>query len=61
MDEYVSEIDFALQEYGIKNDLRLFGIEVNEYYEPQEKVLVPMQKDFLRTMVPKNFLYCTST
>jgi hypothetical protein len=61
MDEYVCEIDFALQNWGIKNELRLFGTEINEYYDPQKKYWFPMQKDSLQTMVPKNFLYCTST
>jgi hypothetical protein len=42
--EYENEIDFAVQEWGIKNELRLFGIEVNEYYDPQKKVCVPHAK-----------------
>ena len=46
IDDFIPEIDFALQEYGIKNDLRLFGIEVNEYYEPQKKVLIPFASGF---------------
>ena len=46
MDEYVSEIDFALQDWGIKNELQLFGTEINEYYDHQKKVLVPYAKGF---------------
>jgi hypothetical protein len=41
MDEYVFEIEFALQDWGIKNELLLFGTKIYEYYDPQKKVLVP--------------------
>jgi hypothetical protein len=46
MDEYVSEIDFALQNWGNKNELLLFGTEINEYYDHQKKVLVPHAEGF---------------
>jgi len=44
INEYLFEIEFAVQEWGIQNELRLFGIKVCEYYDLKKKVLVPHAK-----------------
>jgi len=46
MDEYLHEIVFAVQDWGIKKELRLFGIAINEYYDHTKKVLVPHVNGF---------------
>jgi hypothetical protein len=55
MDEYLSAIDFALREWGIRNELRLFGIEINEYYDPHKKVLIPHGKGLFTGFGSKDF------